>query len=95
MVTAMLLDTQKTEDFVQQAFVNAYRHVDRYEPGRDFGRWLTRAALSTNARAKSNFLSIKKQTAKEIGESSTGLVQQRIALSLLRSAQSANAMLGG
>ena len=39
-VAAMLLDTQKTEDLVQQTFVNAYRHLDRFELGRDFGRWL-------------------------------------------------------
>jgi len=43
-VAAMLLDTQKTEDLVQQAFVNAYRHLDRFEPGRDFGRWLKEIA---------------------------------------------------
>ena len=43
-VAAMLLDTQKTEDLVQQTFVNAYRHLDRFEPGRDFGRWLKEIA---------------------------------------------------
>ena len=43
-VAAMLLDTQKIEDLVQQTFVNAYRHLDRYEPGRDFGRWLKEIA---------------------------------------------------
>ena len=37
-------DTQKTEDLVQQAFVNAYRHLDRFQPGRDFGRWLKEIA---------------------------------------------------
>lgn len=29
-----------TEDLVQQAFVIAYRRLDRYERGRDFGAWL-------------------------------------------------------
>jgi RNA polymerase sigma-70 factor, ECF subfamily len=43
-VAAILLDTQKTEDLVQQTFVNAYRHLDRFEPGRDFGRWLKEIA---------------------------------------------------
>ncbi len=43
-VAAMLLDTQKTEDLVQQTFVNAYRHLDRFEPERDFGRWLKEIA---------------------------------------------------
>ncbi|MBI3851369.1 MAG: sigma-70 family RNA polymerase sigma factor [Verrucomicrobia bacterium] len=43
-VAAMLLDTQKTEDLVQQTFVNAYRHLDRFEPGRDFARWLKEIA---------------------------------------------------
>jgi RNA polymerase sigma-70 factor, ECF subfamily len=43
-VAAMLLDTQQTEDLVQQTFVNAYRHLDRFEPGRDFGRWLKEIA---------------------------------------------------
>jgi len=39
-VAAMLLDTQKTEDLVQQTFVNAYRHLDRFELGRDFESWI-------------------------------------------------------
>ena len=43
-VAAMLLDTQRTEDLVQQAFINAYRHLDRFELGRDFGRWLKEIA---------------------------------------------------
>lgn len=43
-VATMLLDTKKTEDLVQQAFINAYRHLDRFEPGRDFSRWLKEIA---------------------------------------------------
>ena len=31
---------QATEELVQQAFVNAYLNLDRFEPGRDFGPWL-------------------------------------------------------
>lgn len=37
---ALLHDAQRTEDLVQQAFVEAYLHLDRYEPGRDFGAWI-------------------------------------------------------
>ena len=43
-VAALLLDNQKTEDLVQQAFVNAYQHLHRYEPGRDFGPWIREIA---------------------------------------------------
>jgi RNA polymerase sigma-70 factor (ECF subfamily) len=43
-VAAMLLDPQQTEDLVQQTFINAYRHLGRFEPGRDFGRWLKKIA---------------------------------------------------
>jgi len=43
-VSSMLFDNKKTEDLVQQAFINAYRHLDRFEPGRDFGRWLKEIA---------------------------------------------------
>lgn len=31
---------QATEDLVQQAFVNAYLKLDRFDPSRDFGPWL-------------------------------------------------------
>lgn len=33
-------DPAATEDLVQQAFINAYTHLDRFEPGQDFGAWL-------------------------------------------------------
>jgi RNA polymerase sigma-70 factor, ECF subfamily len=39
-VTAMLYDRSTTEDMVQQVFVNAYQHLDRFEAGRDFGAWI-------------------------------------------------------
>lgn len=39
-VNAMLYDRSATEDVVQQVFVNAYQHLDRFELGRDFGNWI-------------------------------------------------------
>jgi RNA polymerase sigma-70 factor (ECF subfamily) len=39
-VAAMLLDTQKTEDLVQQSFIQAYQHLHRFQPGRDFAPWI-------------------------------------------------------
>jgi len=36
----MLRDTAASEDLVQQAFVNAYRNLDKFQSGRDFGAWL-------------------------------------------------------
>jgi RNA polymerase sigma-70 factor (ECF subfamily) len=39
-VVRMLRDTQSTEDLVQQTFVQAYRQLHLFEPGRDFGIWL-------------------------------------------------------
>ena len=35
-----LQSREETEDLVQQAFVIAYRDLDRYQRGRDFGAWL-------------------------------------------------------
>ncbi|HYE97862.1 MAG TPA: sigma-70 family RNA polymerase sigma factor [Planctomycetota bacterium] len=39
-VVGMLRDGRAAEDLVQQAFVNAYEHLDRYRPGADFGAWI-------------------------------------------------------
>lgn len=41
---AMLLSREKTEDLVQQTFINAFQHLDRYERGRDLGAWLKEIA---------------------------------------------------
>ena len=41
---AMLLSGSKTEDLVQQTFINAFQHLDRFERGRDFGVWLKEIA---------------------------------------------------
>ena len=41
---AMLLTKEKTEDLVQQTFINAFQHLDRYERGRDFGAWIKEIA---------------------------------------------------
>lgn len=43
-VAAMLLNAQKTEDLVQQTFINAYQQLDRYQSGRDFGAWIKEIA---------------------------------------------------
>ena len=38
-ITACLLQNRnEAEDFVQQIFIQAYKHLDRYEPGRDFSK---------------------------------------------------------
>jgi RNA polymerase sigma-70 factor, ECF subfamily len=39
-VAFMLRDPRTTEDLVQQAFVNAFQHLDRFRRGSDFGIWL-------------------------------------------------------
>ncbi|WP_442506171.1 RNA polymerase sigma factor [Novipirellula sp. SH528] len=39
-VNAMLYDRSSTEDLVQQVFINAYRSLDRFEAGREFGSWI-------------------------------------------------------
>jgi RNA polymerase sigma-70 factor (ECF subfamily) len=42
----MLKDAQEAEDVVQQAFVNAWRALDRFDPRRPFRHWLLR--ITTN-----------------------------------------------
>jgi len=37
---AMLHDRGRTEDIVQQVFVDAYRSLETFEPGGDFQRWI-------------------------------------------------------
>jgi RNA polymerase sigma-70 factor (ECF subfamily) len=37
---AMLHDLKTTEELVQQAFVDAYLHLDQYRIGEDFGAWV-------------------------------------------------------
>jgi len=37
---ALLRDRDTTENIVQQVFVDAYVHLDQYEPGTDFGAWI-------------------------------------------------------
>ncbi len=39
-VVAMLRDARATEDLVQQAFVNAYFALERFDRGKDFGVWV-------------------------------------------------------
>lgn len=46
-VASMLHDVATTEDLVQQTFVDAYTHLDQYEAGRDFGRWIKAVARNS------------------------------------------------
>src|SRR5262245_9387381 len=41
---ALLRDRDATENLVQQVFVDAYLHLDQYEPGTDFGAWIRTVA---------------------------------------------------
>jgi RNA polymerase sigma-70 factor (ECF subfamily) len=41
---ATLRDRDATENLVQQVFVDAYLHLDQYEPGTDFGAWIRTVA---------------------------------------------------
>ncbi|MDB5310552.1 MAG: hypothetical protein JWO38_4754 [Gemmataceae bacterium] len=44
-IAAVLLrDRDATENLVQQVFVDAYLHLDQYEPGTDFGAWIRTVA---------------------------------------------------
>ena len=63
-VTAYVLDGRTVrEELVQQTFVDAYRHLDRFELGRDMGAWLcgiarnlVRQHLRTRGRAQRWFV---------------------------------------
>src|SRR4051812_23087587 len=41
---ALLRDRDASENLVQQVFVDAYLHLDQYEPGTDFGAWIRTVA---------------------------------------------------
>jgi RNA polymerase sigma-70 factor (ECF subfamily) len=41
---SMLRDRDATENLVQQVFVDAYLHLNQYEPGTDFGAWIRTVA---------------------------------------------------
>ena len=41
---SMLRDRDATENLVQQVFVDAYLHLEQYEPGTDFGAWIRTVA---------------------------------------------------
>jgi len=53
---AVVMTHEDAEDAVQDAFVRAYRALDRFEPGQSFGAWLNRivvnAALDLSRRGK-------------------------------------------
>jgi RNA polymerase sigma-70 factor (ECF subfamily) len=42
----VLKDADAAEDAVQEAYLSAFTHLDRYEPTGRFGAWLTRIALN-------------------------------------------------
>jgi RNA polymerase sigma-70 factor, ECF subfamily len=42
----VLKDENAAEDAVQEAYLSAFTHLDRYEPTGRFGAWLTRIALN-------------------------------------------------
>jgi RNA polymerase sigma-70 factor (ECF subfamily) len=39
-VAALLRSTRETEDLVQMTFIEAFRHLDRFDTERDFGHWI-------------------------------------------------------
>jgi RNA polymerase sigma-70 factor (ECF subfamily) len=43
-VSAMLLNEQRTEDLVAQAFTRAFQQLHRYQKGRPFGPWIKEIA---------------------------------------------------
>ena len=44
-VRAILQDDAEAEDVVQQAYLNAYRHLDQFDGRAQFSTWLTRIAV--------------------------------------------------
>lgn len=57
-VSAMLYSYQEIDDLVQKTFIEAYNKLDRFEAGRDFGKWtkgiarnMVKAHLRTNSRS--------------------------------------------
>jgi RNA polymerase sigma-70 factor, ECF subfamily len=61
---AILQDDAEAEDAVQQAYLNAYRHLDQFEGRARFSTWLTRIAvyeaLARRKRAVGNLTSSEK-----------------------------------
>ncbi len=45
-VRAVLKDEHEVEDVMQQAYINAYTHLDQFEERAQFATWLTRIALN-------------------------------------------------
>jgi RNA polymerase sigma-70 factor, ECF subfamily len=43
---SILGDSAAAEDAVQEAYINAFRHLDQYQPVGSFGAWLTRIAIN-------------------------------------------------
>jgi RNA polymerase sigma-70 factor (ECF subfamily) len=53
-IRALGVDEAWVDDLAQEAFIIAYRRLDDFEPGTDFGKWLRRIArnLAANERRK-------------------------------------------
>ncbi len=70
---ALLRDRDATENLVQQVFVDAYLHLDQYEPGTDFGAWIRtvarnrlRKALRTAAREDRRLAAYRERLAERL-----------------------------
>ncbi|HEX5107381.1 MAG TPA: RNA polymerase sigma factor [Vicinamibacterales bacterium] len=53
-VRAVLRDEDEVEDVMQQAYINAYLHLDQFEERSQFSTWLTRIALNEAFRRRRN-----------------------------------------
>jgi len=69
----MLRDRDAAENLVQQVFVDAYLHLDQYEPGTDFGAWIRTVArnrmrkeLRTTARADRRLAAFRERLAERL-----------------------------
>src|SRR5438270_8308646 len=59
-VRAVLRDNDEVEDVMQQAYVNAYEHLDQFAGNAQFSTWLTRIAVNealARRRRRGKFLS--------------------------------------
>jgi RNA polymerase sigma-70 factor (ECF subfamily) len=76
---ALLRDRDATENVAQQVFVDAYLHLDQYEPGTDFGAWIRtlarnrlRKELRTAARADRRLVAYRERLEERLRAEATG-----------------------
>ncbi len=89
---AMLRDRNATENLVQQAFLDAYAHLEQYHLGSDFGAWLRTVArnrlrkeLRTASREDRRLAAYREQLAERLKpESSTQHDDGELYLAALR-----------